>query len=272
MTRRVRGPARVAATGFTLVELVVVIVVLAILSVGTVQFIRMAGAGFDAGARWAAQADGGRIAIERLERDLRDALPGSVRVSGGCIEYLPVLGASSVVSLPEAVPGTLVEMVAINPVLENLSGRIAVQPLDEDTLYASTSPGPAPLSGAATLGVAGPDNVIDATILSAHRFPPPGVAERVYVVDEPVSYCQSGSVLYRYENYGLNPVQSLPAALPGSLPNRSVLATGLGVVATPFRVEAGSLTRNAVVQFDLVFGTGADARRYQHEVQLRNVP
>lgn len=265
-------PRRFLAGGFTLVELVVVIVVLAIMSVGTVQFIRMAVAGFEAGARWSAQADGGRVVIERLARDLRGALPGSVRVNGSCIEYLPVLGASRAVALPDSVPGTRVELIAINPVLENLVGRIAVQPLDAASLYGSSSPGPAPLSGAATLGVAGADNVIDATLDSAHRFPPPGVSERIFVVDDPVSYCQSGAVLYRYENYGLIAAQPLPAALPGALPNRSVLATGLAAVTTPFRVEDGSLTRNAVVQFDLIFGTGADARRYQHEVQLRNVP
>ena len=37
----------------------------------------------------------GRFAVERVSRELRNALPGSVRVAGNCVDFMPVLNASS---------------------------------------------------------------------------------------------------------------------------------------------------------------------------------
>ncbi|GAB6057784.1 prepilin-type N-terminal cleavage/methylation domain-containing protein [Desulfonatronum parangueonense] len=83
--------------GFTLVELIVVIVVSGILAVGTSIFIMQAVRGYVDVAGRDDLATNGRIAIERMTREIRDALPNSIRIENGsnfiCIEFLPIIDA-----------------------------------------------------------------------------------------------------------------------------------------------------------------------------------
>ena len=153
-----------------------------------------------------------------------------------------------------------------------MSGRLAVHPVSAAALYGSTSPGPAPLSGPADLGAPDAQNLIVATFVSPHGFTTTAAAERVYVVGDPVSFCVNGDRLHRYAGYGLTAVQPGVAALPAGLPDRSLIAAELGPGAVPFTIAEASLERNAMVQIDLTFGTGADALRVQHAVQVRNAP
>ena len=88
--------------GFTLIELIVVIVLLGILGFGTTQFIINSSQSYVDTARRERQGSAARTAIEKMSRELRNALPNSVRTSAGnsCIEFVPVLGGSIYTSLP----------------------------------------------------------------------------------------------------------------------------------------------------------------------------
>jgi MSHA biogenesis protein MshO len=88
MTRLVR-PARVA--GVTLIELAIVIALVGILSVLAVQFVAPVRSYIDTSRR-AALADTADTALRRVGRDLRLALPNSVRVTNaGSVFYLELL-------------------------------------------------------------------------------------------------------------------------------------------------------------------------------------
>ena len=88
-----RRAARVG--GFTLIELVVVITVMGILSIGAVSFITDASDGYANTVRRTELGSTMRLAAERVTRELRNALPNSVRVSGNCLEFIPVEGGST---------------------------------------------------------------------------------------------------------------------------------------------------------------------------------
>ena len=81
--------------GFSLVEMVVVILLLGILGAAVGAFISRPVEGYRDLARRAALVDAAESALRRMERDLRNALPNSVRVSnlanGFALEMIPIL-------------------------------------------------------------------------------------------------------------------------------------------------------------------------------------
>lgn len=254
-------------SGFTLVELVTVIMVLGILSVGTVQFITDSAGGFATTVGRAELATDARFAVERISRELRDALPNSVRSNGACIEYIPIIGASTYTTLPVAAPAASFLSVPVDPLPVPAGARVAVYPnLAVYVLAASGVISP-------TAAVSGPDgnNEVTVTMATPHSFPAESPSNRYFFVASPVSYCVDGDALWRYQNYGFLAAQPAAAALPGGLPGRSLVAQYVNA-ATPFTVNAATLTRNAVVEIDLAFTRRDDSIAVQHLVQVRNVP
>ncbi len=82
-----------AAAGFTLVEMIIVIVLTGIIGGMVAMFIRAPVQGYADSARRADMTDVADTALQRIVRDLRGALPNSVRVSGGhTIDFLVTSG------------------------------------------------------------------------------------------------------------------------------------------------------------------------------------
>lgn len=80
--------------GFTLVEMIVVIVITGIIGGMVAMFIRAPVEGYVDSARRAEMTDVADTAVRRISRDLRLALPNSVRVAGGglFLEFIPTTG------------------------------------------------------------------------------------------------------------------------------------------------------------------------------------
>ena len=93
--RRPPGAGDRNPMGFSLVEMVVVILLLGILGAAVGAFISRPVEGYRDLARRAALVDAAESALRRMERDLRNALPNSVRVSnlanGFALEMIPIL-------------------------------------------------------------------------------------------------------------------------------------------------------------------------------------
>ncbi len=85
--------------GFTLVEMIVVIVITGIIASVVAVFLRAPVEGYADSARRAELTDIADTALRRVSRDLRTALPNSVRVTGACaagpgpcyMEFIPTL-------------------------------------------------------------------------------------------------------------------------------------------------------------------------------------
>jgi len=79
--------------GFTLVELVTVIVILGVLATSITSFLRFGTKSYTDASDREALISSARFVIERLNREVRNALPNSIRTIGAnneCLEFVPV--------------------------------------------------------------------------------------------------------------------------------------------------------------------------------------
>jgi MSHA biogenesis protein MshO len=90
--------------GFTLIELVMVLVVLAIVSVGITRFIRSSTQIFIDTSERERLLREGSFAVERLNREIADAVPNSVRLTGNagvhCLQFVPIKWSTFYLSVP----------------------------------------------------------------------------------------------------------------------------------------------------------------------------
>jgi MSHA biogenesis protein MshO len=252
--------------GFTLVETVLVIAVTGVLAAVVSSFIVAPVQAYLAtSARTAlgAQADG---ALRHMARELRRALPNSVRVtaSGLALEFIPTTAAARYATegtgaLQFGVLDTGFDVVG-PPLLLAAGQQLVFYNLGEGVVGADAyAPNGTALEQASSnrrgfsngAGAAGTVALVSAAALPATALAPP---YRVMVVDTPVSYrCDlAAGTLTRHAGYGWAATQPNPPVGGSS----AVLATG--VTACRFGVD-GSLVaaRAALVTLALTLTTTA---------------
>ncbi|WP_027857531.1 PulJ/GspJ family protein [Marinobacterium jannaschii] len=274
--------------GFTLMELVVVIALLGIVAGISTQFFVNMASGYAGMARRHDLATTVQLGVEKIARELRLALPNSVRINGNCIEFIPVVGATrytaepvgqvnqlNLVQLP--VPGLTAPP---NPLYLSIISQAGV-PNPAASLYTlANNTMLTQLSNAGRLNVVGshlniPFGAFNAALNAPHTFDGnAGGSNRVYFTGQPVSYCRVGNDLYRYQNYGFIAAQPSPPN-PNAEPNRTLLATGLSTVNPPFYSTIGGggnnfLLRSSLILIDLEVTEAGERVQIQQLVQVRN--
>jgi len=248
-----------------------VIVVLGAISAGTALYVVRSMEAYSDTVRRDQLTSGARVAVERLTRELRNALPNSVRVDNSagthCIEFFPVQSGSSYDAVPRTAAN--ISFAAIAYAAPQTPAYVAVYPHATQPLYTHNNPGPLagydPANSKPANGVVYLDN--------NHRFTHDSPRKRFYLAGGPVSYCVSpDGKLQRYRGYGIISSQPVPPGVNGALLAENIQLSDGGNAVTPFTYTAGSLQRNAVVTLDLRFMEDSEWVRLLHEVQIRNVP
>jgi len=276
---------RHAEGGFTLIEAVMVIAITGVLAAVMSQFIVRPVQGYLGTVARAGLVDQADLALRRVGRDLRAALPNSVRVnaSGTELELIPTtsgaryatdgggalqfgtVGTSFSLIGPALTLGTAQELV-----FYNLGAGI----IGSDAYAANGSVAAAADSNRRTAtNAAGATNTI--TISSSAGLPVAAFAPpyRVLAVSQPVTYrCDtSAGTLTRYQNYGFLATQPDPP----SGGNSSLLASGVNDCR--FSVE-GTLVaaRAALVTLRLGLAAttsgGTETVAMHHAVFVNNLP
>jgi len=238
--------------GFTLVEMIVVITITAILGGIVAVFLKTPVQGYVDSARRAEMSDIADTALRRITRDLRTALPDSVRVSGACdgvspcyLEFLPTTGggryrasagggSGSCAGVTGNADGDALSFIAADTCFEVLGSMPSVTVnADEIVVYNLGIAGANAYSGDALAtdnrrlitGV-GANSL---TLASGNALPFDSSSHRFQVVSTPVTYecvpvAGGGGVLRRWWGY---PVQAAQPLAPPASARTALLASNV---------------------------------------------
>lgn len=271
--------------GFTLVEMVVVIAITGIIAVVIGRFIVLPVQAYLSTAARAALVDQADLALRRIGRELRIALPGSVRVtaSGLALELVPTTAGAryatagsgalqfGVVDTSFGVVGPPLVLAAGQQVVFHNLGTGVV---GSDAYAANTTAvQQADSNRRATTNAAGAATTV--TLSSAAALPVQAHAPpfRVIAIESPVSWrCDLASGrLLRHQGYGFVATQPDPPSGGTS----AVVATG--VTACRFSADATlAAARAGIVNLHLTLATttsaGTESVALHHAIVVDNLP
>lgn len=189
-----------ATKGFTLVELVMVILLLGVMATFTSQFIGIGTQIYGDASRREQLMSDARFALERLNRELRDAVPGSVRIEdaagnpldqGACLRFWPIATASRYLGSAASGGLTIVEP----EVLPREEDEAIIYPLADPALNLEQGC----LHGncvARVISVGSPvSGALPLTVDDTFAKESPG--QRIYFARQQVRYCVMNAALTR---------------------------------------------------------------------------
>lgn len=304
--------ARTTSSGFTIIEMVVVIVLGGVLAALAAHNIAEPIKGFVDTARRAALVDAGESALNRITREVRLALPNSVRIEGGeALEFLRTRsGGRYRAQLDPGAPSDELDFTLASDTFDVLgevkefgricsaaagncggaspastAGCMAERTVDCLVVFNTGQPADCASMPAGRTNAYCGDNVagIESVDVAGRRlgfvhdapdgFPFPSPRQRFHVVDTPVSFiCEPG--LRRLTRYDGYPIQALQphAAAPPPVSGQRLAD---GVVACRFTYDPGTSTRAALVSMTLTLAD-ADAPDERvvlfQQIHVPNVP
>ena len=262
------------ARGFTLIEMIMVIVIIGVIGTIIAIFIRRPIDAYFDSARRAALSDAADTALRRMARDIRTALPNSLRQSSNqCIEFIPTK-AGGRYRAEELVPGdgTSLDFAAMDSSF-NMLGRNSDLPADQQIAAGD-------VIAVYNLGIAGADayagnntavvrSVVNGTEtlinIASTQFPLASGSSRFHVIpagEKIVSFVCNAGLLYRNANYAY--ASSCPTT------GGAVLATNLS--SCDFVLAGSDLQRNGLVQMTLRLSKDGETVSLYHEAHVDNTP
>ncbi len=276
-----------SSRGFTLVEMVTVILILGILVVGVSSFIIFGTRIFVESSSVDQVLSQSRFAIERMTRELRSAVPNSVRLNGNgltyqCVEFVPIEASTTYLAMPIAPSAAALTGTVILYATDNIKDNqyIWIYPLTDNDVYNSARQKRAQIKTFTPLGEPpNPANQVTLTFMASTRFAEASPRQRIYFGSSPVSYCFEKSsssnelILKRYTGYGLNVSQPTPSSMSAGVLMAQNVANALNDSADlPLILTPSSLVNNAMVHLQPRFNVNGETFQYRHQVQVINVP
>ncbi len=294
----------------TLVELIVVIIIAGIVATISSSFIVSAVTGYSDLARRAELVDAAEMSLRKLARDVRRALPNSVRVdaSGRVIEMLNTVDGGRYRDGPGMVPNGhnhansefrlkigSADSDGFNIVgfFQNLAvpfssttERLVIynQGVTGADAYedASLAGGPYVITNPAVTGftvapdASGDEHQITPGAGQNFYFRYASPSQRVYVVDTPVTYlCSPGAngTITRYWGYAINASQPTDAAVAPLASGSNQMLTK-PVTACTFTYQPGTDQRGGLITVDLTVGDTDSGERVRllYQVHVDNAP
>ncbi|MEH6465109.1 MAG: type II secretion system protein [Shewanella psychromarinicola] len=275
--------SRSKRAGFTLIEMVTVILILSIIVVGVSSFVIFGTRIFVESSAVDQVLSQSRFGIERMTRDIRRAVPNSMRVltatdgSYQCLELLPISTSTSYLDatfVPQTAQNSLTAIKSVGSITAAQS--VLIYPLTTTEIYH-------PLGTTAkrftVQSVAESGDQLTINLTQSVRFTEASPLKRLYLADNPLSYCFINTTnnveLRLYQDYGYQPNQPSPTMSPTVMGNGVLMAqniTNTLAVNPAIILMPSTLVTNAIVHLQPVFSVNGETFNYQHQVQVMNVP
>jgi len=241
---------RKKSSGFTLIELITVIVILGVLAAATSTFIKFGTQIYSETTARDKLVSSARFAIERLNREVRNALPNSLIVSGQCLKFTPIIENTIYTDIPvrPEEDSKTISVIRFDADFDN-NWRAIVYPLTPNDVYPVISSNNDKVHGVDSIDTTGDEWVItlDNDVVFAEDSP----TQRIYFINGAVEYCLLNNTLTR---------------------NGTLMAEDIHNTSLPFEVLAATLQRNAMVQIHFQFEKNSEQVTFNNEVQVLNVP
>jgi len=255
------------SAGFTLIELIIVIVLIGFLATMTTDIITLPVKSYLDLERRTRLVNNAEIALRRMQRDIRRALPNSLRIThtGTALELLHTTdGGRYRAKLAADGSGDVLKFNSADTRFDVLStlhepprGYLAIYNLSSTGANAYAQDNLANISNTSTL------NMI--TLQPAKKFPLQSPQQRFFIVDMPITYRCINGELRRYSDYAISD--------PTTLPSTFKLQAKASALNCSFSYDAGSATRAGLItlKIELTDKAGESAKLI-HQVHVDNMP
>lgn len=270
--------------GVSLVELIVVIAITGILAAAVAIFIRRPVEGYVDAARRAELTDLADTALRRMTRDVRTALPNSLRVTiSGNVNYLEYLQTSGGGRYRAEVAadgsGNILDFTTADASFDVI-GPMPTMAAGNSIVVYNLNADPAITTSNAYVGdnraAYSSNTATTITLTAAKLFPFTSPGKRFQVVQTPVTYaCDPLPVgtgeLRRVSGYAIQAAQpnNINASPLSTAPVNALLARN--VLACTFSYAAVS-QRTGVLALSLQLDSGGESVRLFQQVHVNNVP
>ncbi len=278
-----KPPPRNRAPGVTLIEMVIVIAITAIIGAAVAVFISRPVEGYVDAARRAEMTDIADTALRRITRDLRTALPNSIRITcvpAGCaagsvyyLEYLQSSGGGRYRAQPDSSgAGVPLDFTAPAGSFDVIGTMPTLAAGDSIVIYNLAPSGTTANAYVGDNRAAYSSNTPPTITLSpAFKFPYPSPGKRFQVVQYAVTYvCNPNpgtAELRLYWNYGIVDPQPIPPA-GGS---NALLASNVADCSFTY-ATSGAAQREGVVALALQIQQSGESIRLFQQVHVANAP
>jgi MSHA biogenesis protein MshO len=261
-----------ASAGFTLVELILVVVLTGALATFATDLLVQPFTLSEAVSRRAGLADRADQALSRMTREIRAALPNSLRVSGDAraLQLMTTVAGGRYRAAPAADgSGDPLRLDTADDGFDVIGGLSAPpSPGSWVVVYNVAAEGPVANAWAGdNRAVIAPGSDAGHIVLApAHRFPLPSPARRFQVADDVVTYVCDGGGILRWQ--GTTPTAAL--TVPPDTGTGSLLVDG--VAACRFAYDPGAGTRNGLVTLRLTLAEAGETASLLRMVHVENLP
>ena len=278
-------------SGFSLIELITVVVILGVLAAGGGLLITRPIEAYDDLVRRQELVDQGEMALRQIARDIRRALPNSVRVdgTGQAVEMFNTVDGARYRDENQTAtgdPSDILEFTTAdasfnllgtlnNPATFNAAYRLAIYNTVANTLYADAAangtsgvitPDTSTLAFAASTNYPAEHQI---TLSAAFQFSQESPGQRVFFVDAPISYvCDTANRrIVRYRGYSISAAQPVPP------PNDGTTDTVISELSScSMAYAAGTAQRGGVLTLQIGIDDSGETINLLHQVHVVNVP